>query len=180
MRALLCALLLTAACKTTDKKPEDKAATPVEKSAGTTVQDSPPTQHRERPALPRADIPETRDWNDPEVRERMEERRAEREKRMKEQLDTNKDGVISDEERAERARPLFDRLDENQDGKLTPDEMSKSDRRMAFDDPASLDTDKNGEISLGELETAMTARRQQMREKWRGGRPRQVGSAADD
>ena len=169
-----------AACKTTDKKPADKEATPVEKSAGTSggsIQDSPTTQHRVRPELPRSDIPETRDWSDPDVREKIEQRRAEREERMKERLDTNKDGVVSAEEKAQRAKPLFDRLDENQDGKLTPDELSKSDRRMSFDDPAALDTDHNGDISLGELEAAMTARRQQMREKWRGGRPRQVGSA---
>lgn len=174
-------MLLVAACKTTDKKPDDKEATPVEKSAGTSsggsIQDSPTTQHRVRPELPRSDIPETRDWNDPDVREKIEQRRAQREERMKERLDTNKDGVISADERAERARPVFDRLDENQDGKLTPDELSKSNRRMSFDDPAALDTDHNGDISLGELEAAMTARRQQMREKWRGGRPRQVGSA---
>lgn len=178
-------MLLTAACKA-DKPAADKGATPVEKPAATSasgggsIQDSPPTAHRgDRPQLPRADIPETRDWNDPAVREQMEERRAEREKRMKEQLDTNKDGVVSPEERAQRAKPLFDRLDENGDGKLTPDELSSSNRRMTFDDPSAVDTDKNGEISLGELETAMTARRQQMREKWRGGRPPQVGSAAE-
>lgn len=144
------------------------------------MQDSPSTQHRERPQLPRADIPETRDWNDPAVREEMEQRRAEREKRMQEQLDTNKDGVVSAEERAQRAKPLFDRLDENQDGKLTTDELANNtNRRMHFDDPSAIDTDNNGEVSLGELEAAMTARREEMRKRWRGGRPAQVGAGSD-
>lgn len=129
--------------------------------------------------MPRADIPEARDWNDPAVREEMAERRAEREKRINEMLDTNKDGVVSPEEHAQRAKPLFDRLDENSDGKLTPDEIASSDRRMGFDDPAAIDTDHNGEISLGELDAANTARRQKMRERWRGGRDRQSGSADD-
>jgi hypothetical protein len=63
---------------------------------------------------------------------------------------------------------MFKRLDGNADGKLTPEELAASDRRMAFDDPASVDADKNGEISLVELEAAVTARREQMRAKWRG------------
>lgn len=181
VRALLCALLLTAACKA-DKPAADKGATPVEKSTTPAggVQDPPSTAHRERPQLPRADIPETRDWNDPAVREEMEQRRAEREQRMKEQLDTNKDGVVSPEERAQRAKPLFDRLDENQDGKLTTDELANNTkRRMQFDDPSAIDTDKNGEVSLTELEAAMTARREKMRERWRGGGPAHVGAGSD-
>lgn len=166
-------MLLTAACKA-DKPAADKAATPVEKPASNSG------SIRERPQLPRNDIPETKDWTDPEVHEQMEERRAEREKKMMERLDTNKDGVLSAEEKMQRVRPLFDRLDENQDGKLTPDELSKSDRRMPFDDPSALDTDKNGEISMQELDAAVTARRQQMREKWRGGRAPQVPAAGSD
>lgn len=179
VRVLLCALLFAAACKT-DKPTVDnntKTATPVEK-------DHPPTRTTPPPSLPqpdrpRIDIPEPRDWSDPAVREEMEARRAEREARMKEMLDTNKDGVVSPEEQAQRAKPLFDRLDANADGKLTPDEIASSDRRMGFDDPAAIDTDKNGEISLGELNAANMERRQRMRERWRGGRARQTGSAED-
>ena len=39
---------------------------------------------------------------------------------------------------------------------------------MGFDDPAAIDTDHNGEISLGELDTAVTKRREEMRQRWRG------------
>lgn len=129
--------------------------------------------------MPRADVVEARDYTDPAVREEMAERRAVREKRINEMLDTNKDGVVSPEEQVQRAKPLFDRLDGDGDGKLTPDEIASSERRMGFDDPAAIDTDRNGEISLAELDAANTARRQKMRERWRGGRPRQSGSADD-
>lgn len=176
MRVLLYALLFAAACKT-DKPAVDnnntKTATPVEKDH--TPRTPPPSLPQ--PDKPRIDIPETRDWSDPAMREEMEARRAEREARMKEMLDTNKDGVVSPDEQAQRAKPLFDRLDANADGKLTPDEIASSDRRMGFDDPAAIDTDKNGEISLAELSAANMERRQKMRERWRGGRARQAGSA---
>jgi Ca2+-binding EF-hand superfamily protein len=73
-------------------------------------------------------------------------------------------------------KPLLERFDQDSDGKLTPDELSQSDRRMGFDDPAALDKDKNGEISLIELDTAVTARREQMREKWRGRQGAAIGA----
>ncbi len=95
----------------------------------------------------------------------MDERRKHRE----EMLDTNKDGVVSPAEREQRMEPMRQRLDTNGDGKLTPEELGASDRRMGFDDPAAVDTNKDGEISLGELDVAVTARREKMRERWRGG-----------
>ena len=72
--------------------------------------------------------------------------------------------ALSPEEKAQRVAPMFKRLDANGDGKLTPEEIASSDRRMAFSDPAAIDTDKNGEISLVELEAAVTARREEMLE----------------
>lgn len=105
-----------------------------------------------------------------EMRERMEERRKQREAA----LDTNKDGVVSPEEKQARLKPMVERFDQNNDGKLTPEELASSDRRMGFDDPTAIDTDKNGEISLGELDAAITQRRTEMRARWRG---RNGGSA---
>ena len=171
---LLCAALLFAAACKGDKKPtSSEAPTPTEKSGD----HSAAVSGAHRPSLPqngeavgsgpRPQLPGDADW-DEASRADWQEKREERRKRMEEKLDTNKDGVISPEEHAERVRPMRDRLDQNGDGKLTPDEVSQSDRRMGFDDPAKHDTDKNGEISLQELDTAMTARREKMREKWRG------------
>lgn len=172
MRVLLCALLLAAACKT-DKKSTSETATPTEH--GTAAAPS-------APALPQAGgggggsgIHVTQDWNDPAIRAEWDEKREERRKKMEAELDTNHDGVVSPEEHAQRVKPMLERMDQNGDGKLTPDEVAASDRRMGFDDPASIDTNKDGEISLLELDAAVTARREKMREKWRG-RQGAVGS----
>jgi hypothetical protein len=177
VRLLLCALLLAAACKSEKKSSPSETATPTERTEQTDK--SAAISGARRPALPsdgdpvgsgaRPQLPaQNRDWNDPAVRAEWEQKREERRKRVEAQLDTNKDGVVSPEEHAQRVKPMLERFDQNDDGKLTPDEMSQSDRRMGFDDPASLDTDKNGEISLMELDTAVTARRERMRERWRG------------
>jgi hypothetical protein len=180
VKAALCACLFLLACKG-ESKPAEKAEekpTPTETAAkpahprptlpGAT--DPGPGPSGNSDGLPRPSLPgdEPRDWADPATREEMRAMREERRKEREAQLDTNKDGVLSPEEKAQRVSPMFKRLDGNSDGKLTPDELAASDRRMAFDDPASVDTDKNGEISLVELEAAVTARREQMRQKWRG------------
>jgi hypothetical protein len=177
----LCALLLAAACKGEKKSSPSESATPTERDRGAAVSAGTPA-----PSLPQNGAPvgtgpapklqAQRDWNDPAVREDWEEKREERRKRMEEKLDTNHDGVVSPEEHAQRVKPMLDRLDQNGDGKLTPDEMAASERRMGFDDPAALDTNKDGEISLTELDTAMTARREQMREKWAGRHGAAMGS----
>ena len=179
MKTALCACLFLLACKG-ESKPAEKAetATPTETAAkpthprptlpGSTDPGPGPSGNsdgRPRPSLPED---EARDWSDPATREEMRAMREQRRKEREAQLDTNKDGVLSPDEKAQRVAPMFKRLDGNSDGKLTPDELAASDRRMAFDDPASVDTDKNGEISLVELEAAVTARREQMRQKWRG------------
>lgn len=102
------------------------------------------------------------------MREEMHARREERMAKREAMLDTNHDGVVSDEERVKRMEPLHDRLDANGDGKLTPDELASSQRRMRFEDPAAVDENKDGEISLAELDKALKVRREQMRARWRG------------
>ena len=176
MKAAICAALVLVACKS-ESKPAEKAE---EKPTPTEVA---PKQARPRPTLPSDTAgsgggpsgelptlpdPQARDWSDPAVREEMRAMREERRKQREEALDTNKDGVLSPEEKAQRVAPMHERLDADSDGKLTPDELAASDRRMGFDDPAAVDTDKNGEISLIELEAAVTARREEMRKRWRG------------
>ena len=179
MKPLLCACLLLVACKGESKPaPAEQAkpgeATKVERgqAAAPSLPNTPEDRRGARPRLPDEEQP--RDWSDPEVREDMRARMEERRKAREAALDTNKDGVVSPEERQERLKPMVERFDKNNDGKLTPDELASSDRRMGFDDPAAVDADHNGEISLGELDAAITQRRSDMRARWRG---RNGGSA---
>ena len=87
--------------------------------------------------------------------EAVEERMAE----MKARADKNKDGTVSEEEIAEarrdRAVNMLGRLDKNDDGKLTVAEVGES--RMRRFDAAAADTNKDGTITIEELETAMQA-----------------------
>lgn len=80
---------------------------------------------------------------------------------------------MSDTDRAEKRRERMERmrskLDANGDGKISVDELKNAPGRMKFDDPAAVDTDHDGFISPEELETAMKARREQMRAKWGSG-----------
>lgn len=161
------------ACKGDDSKPATAEAKPPEATEVERPRPTPrpslpdpgdtPDEERERPRLPSG-----RDWSDPEVREEMRQRREEWRKAREAALDTNKDGVVSDEERLQRLQPMIDRFDQDGDGKLTPDELASSKRRMGFDDPAALDTDRDGYISLSELDAAVKARREKMRARWRG------------
>lgn len=183
MRALLCACLFLVACKTDDAKQAAEAkppeATQVERPRATPRPSLPDQddmsddgdEERYRPRLEE----QPRDWSDPAVREEMRKRREERRKAREAELDTNKDGVISPEERLQRLQPMIDRFDQNGDGKLTPAELASSRRGMRFEDPAAIDTDKDGFISLPELDAAVKARREEMRARWRG---RGGGSAA--
>lgn len=171
MKPVLCACLFLVACKgeskpaTTEAKPAE--ATKVERGrpAAPSLPDTPDDQRGDRPRLPNED---PRDYTDPDVRDEMRARMEERRKMREAALDTNKDGIVSPEERQARLKPMVDRFDQNDDGKLTVEELASSDRRMGFDDPAAIDTDKNGEISLGELDTAIAQRRAEMRARWRG------------
>lgn len=172
--ASLCACLFVVACKE-EAKPAPAAQkleepTKVERSRprpSLPPTSDTPDSERVRPRLPDG-AREPRDGSDPEEREEMRVRMEERRKQREAMLDLNKDGVVSPDERVQRLKPMVERFDQNDDGKLTVDELATSDRRMGFDDPAALDTDQNGEISLGELDAAVTARREQMRARWRG------------
>ncbi len=97
----------------------------------------------------------------------LEDFQSRRRHRM-EQLDTDGDGKISDEERAaarhKRAEDLLSRSDVNGDGKVTPDELAQGRfRRMK---PEELDTNKDGTISVDELDAAL----EQRSRMWGGGR----------
>jgi hypothetical protein len=87
--------------------------------------------------------------------------------------DSGSGSVDRNARRHERAQAMHDRLDKNGDGKLTPDELANAEpepghRAMRFDDPAAIDTNHDGDISVDELEAAMQARRDKMRAMWRG------------
>ena len=60
--------------------------------------------------------------------------------------------VVSGQERgrgfAPPPSPVRTALDTNSDGKLTPDELAAAKGRMKFDDPAALDTNHDGDISV--------------------------------
>jgi hypothetical protein len=106
-----------------------------------------------------------------DVRPGMEERRRQRIA----QFDHDGDGKISDEERKaarrRRAEDLRKNADANGDGKVTPDELAKGNfRRLA---PESVDTNKDGDISIEEIESAL----EQRNRAWGGGRkPGDLGS----
>jgi len=168
VKRILIACLFVVACK---DKEEAKSAAPAETPPTATT----PSARPPRPSLPAQEQP--RDWNDPAAREQMRVRREERRKDREQMLDTNKDGTVSPEERRERLRPMMDRMDQNHDGKLTVEELSQVKGRVAFDDPKAIDTDHNGEISITELDTAVTARREEMRQAWQH---RREGSAGPD
>ena len=84
-----------------------------------------------------------------------------------EKLDKDKDGQISPEEmqagRKQRAEEMRTRFDANGDGKLTVEELSdgRMGRRL---DPATVDTNKDGNVSTEELSESM----EKMRERFRG------------
>lgn len=175
--AMVLCLVLTGACKTdgaSSSSSGSAVATPTETGAKPRSGkiDLPPRlpngaaegADRETPSLESAPLTDAERL---ERRQRREERRDERRKERMEMLDTDKDGQISPEElaagRKQRAEELRTRFDADGDGKLTVQELEQGrmGRRL---DPATIDADKNGDISADELTTSM----EKMRERFRG------------
>lgn len=75
-------------------------------------------------------------------------------------IDTDGDGEVSEEERKvqreTRAKEMHKHLDIDKDGKVTPDEAAKS--RFRRLEPESMDIDKNGDISVAEIQAALEAK----------------------
>jgi len=121
-----------------------------------------------RPELPSEDTPAT-ESDDTRHRDRpsLEDLEERRRKRMAE-LDTDGDGKISEEERKlarhKRAEDMLSHADADGDGKVTPDELAQG--RFRRLDPASLDTNKDGTVSVDELDAALAAKSR----AWGGGR----------
>jgi len=94
-----------------------------------------------------------------------------------------RNGPMTDEERAtfmkQRAEAVRKRLDTDGDGKLTPAELGAAGSRMRFDDPAAIDTNHDGDISVDELVAAMKTRFEQRRAQ-RGGSGGGEGSGGED
>src|SRR5258706_16477623 len=82
--------------------------------------------------------------------------------------------------RQHRAERMRQRFDADGDGKITVEELKNATGRMKFDDAAAVDTNHDGVISDDELDVAMKARREQMREQWRGHRGSAIGSDATE
>ncbi len=176
--ALVATLLVAVGCKTDGADSTAGSAAPrAEPSASKGRSgkiDLPPQQRPrasegERPALP-------------EDQDQGEDRRVRREERRKErmaELDQDADGQISDAERDAGRKARVDemklRLDTDGDGKLTLAELkdSRMARRLG-DDLATIDADKNGEISAEELQKSMDAMRANM---WGGRRGRMGGES---
>lgn len=85
------------------------------------------------------------------------------------QFDKDGDGKISDEERKDarhrRAEDMRKQVDANHDGKVTIDELAQGSFRRL--DPEGVDINKDGDISVEEIEAAL----EQRSKAWSGGRP---------
>jgi hypothetical protein len=173
--SLIAALVLAAGCKTDNGDSTAGSPAPeVEQSArkGRSGKIDLPTQRQRDP--------ETGDTPRPGLRaddESREDRRARREERRAErmaELDTDKDGTISDAERQAAQKQRMDemktRLDTDGDGKLTVQELQASRMSRRLGDVTALDTDKNGEISADEMQKGMDDMRAQGWGGRRGGR----------
>jgi Ca2+-binding EF-hand superfamily protein len=104
--------------------------------------------------------------------EEREAARKRREANMVARLDTDGDGKVSEQERAEgrrqRADAMRTRLDANGDGKVTADELGAN-RRFRSLDMQTADTNRDGDISAAELETALGNLPQRARQRrWAG------------
>lgn len=167
MKRFALVLLLVAACKTDDSKPaassQETSPTAVESGGNQGA------RPRARPAMPDLKVPRNRvaapDGDNAATPPTDEEQAAKAERR--------------EQRREERTQRMLQRLDENGDGKLTVDELAQAKGRMKFDDPAAVDTDKDGVISAEELNAAIKARREAHRGEGRHLRGNADGQPAE-
>jgi len=99
------------------------------------------------------------------------EDRSGRSGRMKGAADTDGDGKVSQEERAafrkQRVERMHTQIDADRNGEVTTAELANS--RFKNLDPATVDTDKNGIISVDELDKALEQQRRNRPWSRRGG-----------
>jgi hypothetical protein len=179
-RTLLATLVAGAfaACKP-DPQPAAKPAGSETASSNTPTQTPAVKTERARPSLPvlpnrRPDDqrrgPDQADGDGERPnREAMLARRDERRKEVLETYDSDKDGQLSEEERAmmheSRVSGIVDRLDDDGDGRVSPTELSemRTSARRPLPDFATLDTDKDGFISVEEMAKGRPQRDRGMR-----------------
>lgn len=149
--ALTTALALAAGCKTESPAPAAGGGDTTKHAA---TGDTPAPALPENP--PAAGDPDAQDGR----------------KRRGAGFDRDSDGATGEDKRAAgmkaRAEALRKRLDADGDGKLTPAELASASGRMRFDDPAALDTNHDGDLSVDELVAGMKARADKRRAQLAG------------
>jgi len=150
--------LFVAACGSSDA-PAPKPEAPAARSGKIDLPGAAPAPgmrdgkipHRDRTA--RMDTDGDGAVSDQERQENVDRRSA----AMKARADLDGDGTVSEEEmakgRRQRAEGMHSRLDKNGDGKVTVDELG--DTRVRRFDPTAADANKDGTLTVEELEAAM-------------------------
>lgn len=110
-----------------------------------------------------------------EMRQRMAE--------MRQRFDTNSDGKIDEDERVAmreaRVKERVSRIDSDGDGKISRQEAEGAPGRRMLRDFDAVDANQDSVISPEELEAAMSERRSQRRERWRGRGDGEPGGAPE-
>jgi hypothetical protein len=114
-----------------------------------------------------------------EPSEEMRQRMAE----MRQRFDSNSDGKIDEEERIAmreaRVKERVARIDSDGDGKISRQEAEAAPGGRMLRDFDAVDANQDSVISPEELEAAMSERRSQRRERWRGRGDGESGGAPE-